>query len=113
MNTPGVQKPRALVLDTKDNVATALALLSKGTAFSIDDDSGSIGELTAKQDIALGHKIARTEIRKGWHVIKYGSVIGVATQDIGIGCHVHTHNVNSLRGRKRYSADTPVSGDEE
>lgn len=40
-----------------------------------------------------GHKYAITPIKKGEDVIKYGNPIGHATCDIGVGEHVHTHNV--------------------
>ena len=40
-----------------------------------------------------GHKYARTDIKKGENVIKYGNPIGHATADIKAGEHVHTHNV--------------------
>jgi altronate dehydratase small subunit len=39
------------------------------------------------------------KISKGQDVLKYGEVIGQATQDISEGKHVHVHNVESLRGR--------------
>ncbi len=42
--------------------------------------------------LSAGHKIARAAIRKGAPVIKFGQVIGVATDDIPAGAHVHTHN---------------------
>jgi altronate hydrolase len=40
-----------------------------------------------------GHKYATRLIRNGENVIKYGSVIGYATQDIAEGAHVHIHNM--------------------
>ncbi|MDA9009929.1 SAF domain-containing protein [bacterium] len=36
-----------------------------------------------------GHKIALTEITSGEEIIKYGRVIGLVTQDIQRGEHVH------------------------
>lgn len=54
-------------------------------------------------DIASGHKYARIDIAKGQDIIKYGQVIGVATQDIKKGEHVHTHNIKTkLSGRLEY-----------
>jgi altronate dehydratase small subunit len=38
-------------------------------------------------------------IEKGEAIVKYGEVIGRATQQIILGKHVHIHNVESLRGR--------------
>lgn len=43
--------------------------------------------------IPAGHKAALRPIRRGEKVIKYGQCIGVATQDIARGEHVHTHNL--------------------
>ena len=43
-----------------------------------------------------GHKYAITPIKKGEDVIKYGNPIGHATCDIGVGEHVHTHNLHTL-----------------
>ena len=40
-----------------------------------------------------GHKIATREIRAGEPVLRYGQVIGAATQPIAPGQHVHTHNL--------------------
>ncbi|MBO5926961.1 MAG: altronate dehydratase, partial [Clostridia bacterium] len=42
-----------------------------------------------------GHKYAVCDIKKGENVIKYGSPIGHATEDIKKGEHVHTHNVKT------------------
>ena len=47
----------------------------------------------------MGHKLALRQIGSGEEILKYGSVIGRATQDILPGEHVHVHNVQSLRGR--------------
>jgi len=43
-------------------------------------------------DELTGHKIARIAIREGEQIIKYGMPMGIATQDVSIGEHVHTHN---------------------
>lgn len=51
-----------------------------------------------------GHKYALSKINKGQDVIKYGFPIGVATCDIEIGEHVHTHNVKTkLSGNLEYT----------
>ncbi|MBP8932790.1 MAG: altronate dehydratase [Paracoccus sp.] len=62
--------PEPLILNPADNVAI---LTEKGVA-------------------AAGHKIARRPIAKGAEVVKYGQVIGYATEDIATGAHVHSHN---------------------
>ena len=56
-------------------------------------------EIVAQDDIAYGHKIALMDITSGDTVLKYGLSIGSASCDIKAGDHVHTHNVESNRGR--------------
>ncbi len=51
-----------------------------------------------------GHKYALCKICKGEDVIKYGFPIGVATCDIEVGEHVHTHNLKTkLSGNLEYT----------
>ena len=53
---------------------------------------------------ADGHKYALKAIRAGENVIKYGSPIGHATEEIAAGDHVHTHNLRTnLSGNLEYS----------
>jgi altronate dehydratase small subunit len=88
----------AIMLSEKDNVATALRELAAGTDVRV-----GVGERTfsvhAVQPIAFGHKLAVRDIPRGTDVLKYGEVIGRATQDIAAGAHAHVHNIESLRGR--------------
>jgi hypothetical protein len=84
----------ALVISERDNVATALEALEAGRRVTL----GAI-ELTIRERIPHGHKVALTGIEVGQPVIKYGSPIGLATADIPAGAHVHTHNLASSRGR--------------
>ena len=49
--------------------------------------------------LQMGHKAAVEEIRPGEKIIKYGEVIGFASQMIKPGEHVHVHNIVSGRGR--------------
>ena len=51
--------------------------------------------LTASGEIPAGHKYALKDIKKGEPVVKYGQIIGRATDDIEKGEWVHTHNVKS------------------
>jgi altronate hydrolase len=39
-----------------------------------------------------GHKIATSDIPSGCAVIKFGQIIGYASEPIAVGDHVHTHN---------------------
>ena len=51
--------------------------------------------LEGNETIPAGHKYALKHICAGEAVIKYGEIIGRATQDIREGEWVHTHNVRS------------------
>jgi altronate dehydratase small subunit len=86
-----------IVINTEDNVATALLHLGTGELLSVD--SSSSDAITLLKDIPFGHKFALKDIMKGTPVIKYGETIGSATEYIKKGDHVHVHNVEGLRGR--------------
>jgi SAF domain len=83
-----------IVISAGDNVATALEALEPGRVIA-----NGTAELTVRDAIPRGHKVALVRIAPGAAVIKYGSSIGVATEEITAGAHVHTHNVSSARGR--------------
>src|SRR5207245_2876536 len=80
---------RAIVLKPEDDVAVAKAPLDKGAVF--EDGAARI---EARQDVKPGHKIARRDVRRGQPVRRYGQGIGFATQDIAVGEHVHSHNLD-------------------
>ena len=82
-----------IVISDADNVATALEALDAGQVLP------ELGSVTVREPIPRGHKVAVRAIAAGGAVMKYGSPIGVATADIPVGAHVHTHNVSSARGR--------------
>lgn len=91
-------KNRAIVMSGGDNVATALESLAANAAIEVRKGA-ELKTFILKEDIPFGHKFATETIRIGTSVIKYGQVIGAATQDIQEGAHAHVHNVESLRGR--------------
>ena len=90
---------RAIMMNAKDNVATALENLEAVAPTSVILPSQEpFKEVTTKQRaIPFGHKLAVMAISKGDKVIKYGEVIGNASQDIEPGEYVHIHNVKSNR----------------
>ena len=88
---------RALVMHPKDNVATVLEDVSSEQVVEIEGEEKTL-TLSAKESIPFGHKIALRKIRSNAKVIKYGEVIGTATQEISAGSHVHVHNIKSTRG---------------
>lgn len=95
-------KDPAIVLHQHDNVATAISQLQKGQILKLPQ----LEPITVQTDIPFGHKIATAAIRAGAEVIKYGEVIGIAREDIPPGGYVHTHNIESQRGR----GDLPLGG---
>jgi len=88
---------RAFVLNAGDNVATLVDPAKVGEAVTLVG-AGS-GSVASAGQIAFGHKMATRAIGKGQQIIKYGKVIGQATQAIAAGEHVHVHNVEALRAR--------------
>ncbi|HHE41542.1 MAG TPA: D-galactarate dehydratase [Dehalococcoidia bacterium] len=89
---------KAIVLNNKDNVATALADLAQGDTVGLEVDKKPIS-VKLLNPIQFGHKFSLVDIKSGSPILKYGEVIGEATKDIKAGEHVHVHNVASTRGR--------------
>ena len=93
------------VVYATDNVGTAvLDPIAEGDTVATNGERSDI-QLTARADIAYGHKIALLDIPAGETVLKYGLSIGSATRNIRAGDHVHTHNVESNRGRGDLASD--------
>jgi len=88
---------KAVVLNPKDNVATALTAFNKGDEVGLNS-AGQKLKITLVASIPFGHKFSIRPIGKGKPVIKYGEVIGITTTAVVIGDHVHVHNVASTRG---------------
>ena len=89
---------QAIVMKTKDNVCTVVEAIAPGMEVGMEI-SGETKIIRANDPIPVGHKLAIHDINKGDIIMKYGEVIGRATQDIHIGQHVHVHNLESCRGR--------------
>ena len=88
---------RALVMHPKDNVATVLEDIAPEQNLEIEGNEKT-STITATEAIPFGHKIALRKIRPNAKVLKYGEIIGTATQNISTGSHVHVHNIKSTRG---------------
>jgi len=91
-------KKLAVVINPKDNVATAVQDLKKGQEVIVDLH-GKTDNVSLLSNVPFGHKFALEDIELGKEVIKYGEIIGRTTQTIKRGEHVHVHNFESLRGR--------------
>ncbi len=79
-----------IALHGDDNVLVARTTARAGEPVEVE---GGIVELA--RDIPLAHKIARRPISKGEVILKYGMPIGIATEAIAAGAHVHVHNIRS------------------
>ena len=77
---------QTIIINELDNVAVALTDLKKGEVYE---------GVTLVEDITKGHKFALKEINEGDMIIKYGNPIARAICPIGVGEHVHTHNVRT------------------
>jgi altronate hydrolase len=70
----------------QDNVVIARQQLLGGTVLVAEG-------VTVSGLVPPGHKVATCDIAQGQPVRRYGQIIGVATQPIAAGQHVHTHNL--------------------
>ena len=91
-------RSKAVVINPKDNVATALDSLRVGDTLELEV-GGNPQTIKLASDIPFGHKFCLSSIEINSPIIKYGEVIGTATTPIAPGDYVHTHNVVSARGR--------------
>lgn len=82
----------ALLLNGNDNVICLLRDHRAGERPILESGEGP----SLNINIPLGHKVANRDINRGADVIKYGAVIGRASDDIGPGDHVHLHNLEGL-----------------
>jgi altronate hydrolase/galactarate dehydratase len=73
-------------LHASDNVVIALSDLAKGACLDGLD-------IPLPAAVPRGHKIATRTIAIGETVLRYGQIIGQATQEIAPGAHVHSHNL--------------------
>ncbi len=90
----------ALKLAAADNVATLMERADVNDSVEIFDEKGEkIETVTAISSIPQGHKIALCSMKPETRVMKYGLPIGVTTQPVQKGEHVHTQNLASTRGR--------------
>jgi altronate dehydratase small subunit len=89
---------RAVIIDPRDSVATALADLNAGETLELQAGDHDL-KIVLIASIPFGHKFSLISVRTGAAVVKYGETIGTATADIRPGDHVHIHNVVSTRGR--------------
>ncbi|MFZ6646986.1 UxaA family hydrolase [Undibacterium sp. TJN25] len=73
-------------LHASDNVVIARQQLIGGTLLETE-------QVQVQGLVPAGHKLATAGIAQGQAVIRYGQIIGFASQPIQPGQHVHTHNL--------------------
>ena len=88
-------------LHPRDNIVVALAGLAAGAALE--------GHVTAREAIPAGHKVAIRDIAAGEAVLKYGQIIGTATQPIAAGAHVHVQNLGMGAHRQDHGFGSAVA----
>ena len=93
-----------IILNDKDNVATAVQVLAKGQKARVRLNREEV-EILMTEDIPYGHKFAVRDITAGEDILKYGEVIGRAAKSIAGGSHAHVQNIESLRGRGDLKGD--------
>ena len=89
-----------IVLNQRDNVATARRTLKGGTSVAVGDSC-----IELRQTIPGGHKVALASIDAGKELLKYGQIIGFAKEAIELGDWV---NCLRWRGIETLFTVTPV-----
>jgi altronate dehydratase small subunit len=96
--------PSAFRVHAGDNVATLLGDAAAGSQVSVAGP-GAKTQLTTREKIAMGHKIALTSIGEDEAITKFGVVIGMAMRRIEAGEWVHLHNCRSQLDERSGSFD--------
>ena len=87
-----------LVHHQQDNIGVAVVDVNGGQIVNgVTLDGKTRFQLTALQDIPLGHKVALQDLEPGDTVVKYGEDIGKVVAGIKQGAHVHVHNLKTKR----------------
>src|SRR5262247_2954831 len=91
---PETSVPRTLRLNARDNIIVAVDPVSPGCA---------VEGITATARIQRGHKMAAQPIARGQPILKFGQIIGFASDDIAPGSHVHTQNCSFAEFERDYA----------
>lgn len=100
-----------LKINDNDNVVVALNAIPQGESITVEV-SGQSRQITAREEIPAGHKMAVCDIPAGGEVIKYGYRIGNAKEEIPAGAWIHTHNVGTALGDLLEYSYEPVTVEE-
>jgi altronate hydrolase len=77
-----------VLLSPRDSVVVALQDLQPGTVIKLESE-----EVTVQEYIPAGHKMAIRNVPLDAPVFKFGWAIGLATQPVSRGQHIHSHNL--------------------
>ena len=95
--------PKAIRAHMQDDVAVALCDLASGDRIKIGGDG-----ITLREPIAQGHKFALHALAADAPVNRFGARIGIASESIMPGAHVHSHNLHTaLSGELLYDRHRP------
>ena len=86
---------RALQLHALDNVAVCTVGVSEGDCVEVIRPDGSRGEVIATTANTYCNKIALVDIGQGEAIVKYGEMIGRATEKIAKGALANDANITS------------------
>jgi (2R)-sulfolactate sulfo-lyase subunit alpha len=87
-----------LMHEPDDDVGVAVVDIKAGAEVgAVTLEGRHVGTVKMLQDVPLGHKVAMHDMAVGKDVIEYGRVVGVASQAVPRGSHVHTHNLKTKR----------------
>ncbi|MEJ2417899.1 MAG: UxaA family hydrolase [Exilibacterium sp.] len=89
-STPSEASRKVILLHPDDNVLIAVESIAAGSEICIEGRPYRL-----RQAVALGHKVARSDLTKGDKVIRYGAAIGSMTRAVAVGEWVHLHNMRS------------------
>lgn len=89
----------AILIRLQDHVATLTGQVVAGERVLITGQ-GKTREIVALADMPAGHKLAVRPVKQYEQILKYGEVIGEATEAIAEGGHVHVHNCRGIKARR-------------
>ena len=104
--SPVKPSPRTLRLNQRDSLVVAVDSLeqTQEVAVSVDGAPGpDPTRIRPRIRVPRGHKMAIAKIEKGQPVLKFGQIIGFASDDILPGDHIHTHNCSYAEFERDYA----------
>lgn len=88
---------KLLVMNSNDNVGMVLQDTKADDQLTMVRGGEEVGDIKIISNIDIYHKAALKDIKKEDEIIKYGELIGIASEDIKKGEHVHVNNIRSVK----------------